>query len=449
MKNLFLFFYTIGFFCTAFSQEPDYGYWVMADSMNFVTHGASTVLQSGKVLVAGEGAVCELYDYTVDKWVVTDSLATKRKGRRLLTLRDGRALAISGTINEIFNETTEKWSTSASFNLSPRHSGTATLLKDGAVLYAGGMLGGRVTSSCELYDPVSDTWTIVDSMETERIYHAALLLQDGRVLVSGGESYSGYLNACEIFDPETQTWSQAAPLKKKRWQQVPLLLPDGRALSIGGAYNLSNDDYKDVEIYDTAIDGWILQENTMSPGVVCDDGSAFYLGGNRLILIGDRAWGIYDLLTWTTTFTSSKGLNQFNGVMIERLTDGSVIVMGGMESRPGVVLLGTRACEIYHPQSTGIKTKPNKDLQNFTLYQNYPNPFNPSTLIHFSLTKPSIIELNVLDVKGQLVKELGKGFRTMGEHQVLFNASGLPSGVYFCMLKANHYTKTIKVLKLN
>ena len=114
----------------------------------------------------------------------------------------------------------------------------------------------------------------------------------------------------------------------------------------------------------------------------------------------------------------------------------------------GAFIPHSRACEIYHPTSTGIKTKPEKDLQNFTLYQNYPNPFNPSTYIHFSLAEPSTIDLNVFDVKGRLVKELEKGFRPTGEHHILFNASMLPSGVYFCLLKVNHHAKTIKVLKL-
>ncbi len=449
MKKLILFFCTLWFFCTAFSQETDYGHWVMADSMNFVTHGASTVLQSSKVLVAGEGAVCELYDCTINKWVVTDSLLTKRKGRRLLTLQDGRALAISGTTNEVFDETTEDWTTVASFNLSSRHSGTATLLNDGTVLYAGGMLDGNITSSCELYDPVADTWTIVDSMNTERIYHAALLLQDGRVLVSGGESYSGYLKACEIFDPNTQMWYRAAPLNKSRWQHVPLLLPDGRALVLGTTLpGYDNVRHRDVEIYDKIKDIWILKEGTLTPGVDGWKGNAFCAGENRILYIKGSSWGYYDTSTWMTTYHSYRELSQSN-VMIERLENGIVIAMGGQATRPGALIPHSRACEIYHPTSTGINIDPEKILQNFFLYQNYPNPFNPSTYIHFSLKESTTIELNVFDVKGQFVKELARGFRAMGEHQVIFDAYDLPSGVYFCMLKVNHHTRTIKVLKLN
>jgi hypothetical protein len=97
---------------------------------------------------------------------------------------------------------------------------------------------------------------------------------------------------------------------------------------------------------------------------------------------------------------------------------------------------------------TGVEES-NKNQKAVISFRNYPNPFNSSTYIHYSLIKPSTIKLYVFNVKGQLIQELEKGFRTPGEHHVVFDASRLPSGVYFCMLKAEHCFKIIKALKLN
>jgi len=82
----------------------------------------------------------------------------------------------------------------------------------------------------------------------------------------------------------------------------------------------------------------------------------------------------------------------------------------------------------------------------FTLSQNYPNPFNPTTTISYDIPKLSYVTLVVYDILGRQVEELVNGEKTSGSYQAVFNASNLPSGVYFYRLQAGAYHDTKKLL---
>jgi hypothetical protein len=73
----------------------------------------------------------------------------------------------------------------------------------------------------------------------------------------------------------------------------------------------------------------------------------------------------------------------------------------------------------------------------FVLHQNYPNPFNPATTIRFELggnNAEYAITLDVYNEVGQLVATLVRGTLARGAHEILFDASALPSGAYFYRL---------------
>ncbi|NUN68476.1 MAG: VCBS repeat-containing protein [Bacteroidetes bacterium] len=82
----------------------------------------------------------------------------------------------------------------------------------------------------------------------------------------------------------------------------------------------------------------------------------------------------------------------------------------------------------------------------FTLDQNYPNPFNPATRITYQLVSAGNTTLKVYDMLGKEVAVLVNGHRTAGEYSVDFNASALPSGIYFYTLRSGTSTQTRKML---
>lgn len=75
-------------------------------------------------------------------------------------------------------------------------------------------------------------------------------------------------------------------------------------------------------------------------------------------------------------------------------------------------------------------------VASLTLQQNHPNPFNPATTIRFSLSHGQHVELKIVNALGQQVALLLNDTRMPGEHAVRFDATGLPSGLYFAVLQA-------------
>jgi len=92
-------------------------------------------------------------------------------------------------------------------------------------------------------------------------------------------------------------------------------------------------------------------------------------------------------------------------------------------------------------------------IEEFSLYQNFPNPFNPTTTIRYFLTNPGEVELNIYDIKGQLVKTLVSSPQMSGYHDISWNgysASGLAveTGVYLAQIKVGTSSDVIKMIYL-
>ncbi|MCX6161922.1 MAG: T9SS type A sorting domain-containing protein, partial [Ignavibacteriae bacterium] len=82
----------------------------------------------------------------------------------------------------------------------------------------------------------------------------------------------------------------------------------------------------------------------------------------------------------------------------------------------------------------------------YKLFDNYPNPFNPSTTIKFSVPKKDIVRLSVYDALGRQVNELVNGTKEAGTYEITFDASALPSGVYFYKLQTSGYSSVKKMI---
>lgn len=226
----------------------------------------STVLPKGKVLIAG--GLCAV--------------------TRML---DDKSPPSAYTKLSLWDSATQKWESAPSLAESRIHH-SATLLKDGSVLIAGGesdpALSGSGTSllgSVERYhDGKVET---LAPMRVARARHSATLLADGKALVVGGVDKDGKaIASVEIWDPSAQRWRDAPPLKTPRYQHSASLLADGR-LMIAGGIGPDNGPVAAVEILNPEHDAWIFGEPLLLPlqghaATRLSNGNVLVMGGTTI-----------------------------------------------------------------------------------------------------------------------------------------------------------------------
>ena len=184
-----------------------------------------------------------------------------------------------------------RFSTGSGRMKADRQSHSATLLKDGRVLTAGGRGEGHGNyvyyySVAEVYDPGSKTWTPTGSMSEARKDMASALLPDGRVLVAGGVGdHKEGLKSAEVWDPETGTWSLSSKMSVGRERPEAVVLQDGRVMVIGGKDPLFRS-LDSSDVYDPIAGTWTETSAMAIPRYLhratrLADGRVLVVGGGK------------------------------------------------------------------------------------------------------------------------------------------------------------------------
>jgi hypothetical protein len=329
--------------------------------VEFRWNHAATLLPNGRVLAVGGGsdaggrASAELYDPGTGRWTATGTMVEGHSHGTTTLLPDGRVLAVGGfrqedATAELYDPRNGRW-TAAGRLTEPHSFLTITLLPDGMVLGVGGYSGEGDnccpnTSTAELFDPSSGTWTVTASMAVARTGHSSTILPDGRVLVAGGLEAGGTmaLASAEVYDPRTRRWTATGSLTQARGVHTATLLRDGKVLVTGGAGGGADFALASAELYDPGTGRWTAtgsmaeaRSHAHCGWHSCGHTATLLLDGTVLVVGGgnnpDGATALataelYDPTTGQWTATARMVVARV-GSVATLLLDGSVLVSGG------------------------------------------------------------------------------------------------------------------------
>jgi hypothetical protein len=175
-----------------------------------------------------------------------------------------------------------------------------------------------------------------------------------------------------------------------------------------------------------------FSDTTSSAGSICltQDGGYATSGNNntpndwyimKVDSLGNKEWD----------FTIGGEYYDYAGGIVQA-EDGDFVVTGSY------VPPGQSDADIWlikiSPEGVIVEAPDFDRIENFTLYGPSPNPFNSTLTITFELPDASEVELKVFDIAGREITTLDTRHLTLGENKVIWDAEGIPSGVYFIKL---------------
>jgi len=315
---------------------------------------AAILLQDGRLFVVGgqrpdgQGiSEIEIYDPKTRKSRLAGRLISPRCMPVVTELQDGNVLIAGGfspfpfsqwgehmstgaprdlvASLELYNLRTEKSRVVAAFR-EARFSEDATILKDGRVLFTGGVNAqGKHLNRNEIYDPAKHAIAAVGSMNVERFYESIVALSNGDALFAGGigRNSENAIQSAELFDARAGTFHLVGDLIEPTVGPATALLKDGRVLLAGGAFSWSPRTASSavVQIYDPharvfVSAGHLTTPRTSAAAELRPDGTVLIKGGYGYTLhaggplstaeIYDPARGRSSPVPWSATTSLSQ-----------------------------------------------------------------------------------------------------------------------------------------------
>lgn len=250
---------------------------------------------------------------------------------------------------------------------------TATLLRDGRVLFAGGSTVEKALNTAEIYDPATGAFSATGNLTVARSSQAAVPLRDGRVLLAGGDVCLGGagcppspVSSAEIYDPASGTFTATANLLAAHPCVKGFPLSNGKVLILGGSSNVVT-----AEIYDPEAQTFTAA-NTSNSHEFFQCPSATQLADGKVLLVDNPAYygppgsaqlEIFDPATGEYTLASPifpSGATDIAGGSTLTLLNSGLVLLAGLEDSS----CSSQGCDtgnfnpttwLFDPSNNGIK----------------------------------------------------------------------------------------------
>ncbi len=332
----------------------------------------ATLLNNGLVLIAGGKttggtplATAELYNPATNTFVSTGSMSMARYYHTATLLQNGTVLITGGFYTagknpdptneaEVYTPSTGTFTVVSSMEYA-RAGHTATLLTNGEVLIAGGVLDsqGDLNPLTELYYPPDPSFSSAGDMRAPVVYGAATLLYNGQVLITGGLEAADNgttatvpSNLGQIYDPVSGSWFlTTGNLNTARSEHTATLLPNGQVLIAGGYVASPSGPTTSAELYNPAtqtflVTGSMNSARELQTATLLNSGLVLMAGGT---FVSPETEELYNPATATFTTTGSSLSTAIAAHTATLLNNGMVLLTGG--ENPGLAVLSVS--ELY------------------------------------------------------------------------------------------------------
>ena len=213
----------------------------------------------------------------------------------------------------VYDPIDNSWNAITPMDISRGEPGGAAL---GGKFYVVGGISGTwddalpAMSSAEVYDPKTNSWSAIASMNIARRGCAAASL-GGLLYVTGGSvggaSNAATLNSCEIYDPINNSWNMMTPMQSERYHHA-LVARSGCLYAVGGTpYDDDFSELPSIEKYDPATEVWTLTSTTQLIGFGAKCPSVAALGGTIYIIGGNHGTGSSTEYNWDVYASNAEG----------------------------------------------------------------------------------------------------------------------------------------------
>ena len=348
-----------------------------------------------------------------------------------------------------YNPYTQLWTSKA--NMPTARFGLSASVVNGKIYAIGGSNANYqpIYNNVEVYDPSTNTWTSKSVMPTPR-FGLGTCVVDGRIYAVGGCSALGASTANEVYDPATNTWTTKSSMRQPRLGLFVGLV-GGKIYAVGGSNPYPQPTmYGTVEEYDTGI---TIVQAPQAPTLIAPPDSAINVQ-----------------LSTTTTWNAATGATSYHLQVSTSSSFATTIVNDSSLTATSRAIGPLSLAAMYYwrvrakndggyssfsvtrqfstIRTTSVEFVKSEVPKDYALSQNYPNPFNPSTRITFALPKASHVILTVIDALGRMQAVLTNKEELAGTYEVEWNASNVPSGIYFYRLQAGEFMETGKMILL-
>jgi hypothetical protein len=286
---------------------------------------------------------------------------------------------------------------------------------DSLAYVAGGRNNANPVNNVFLYNGKANVWIPANNLPTQGIFGGGLaFLQENMVMFIGGKSNDSAHSLC--FFGNINPGNPA----NINWNGGPIY-PGGKICNLGN---------------------WGAK-----------DGRAFFTGGESIFPMDNSSTDktyMYEMgVGFNTLADKPTPISHvpIDGFIIDTTSSGyeyEIFAPGGFDGSAA-----TNKHEklfVLDSLPTYIGQVGNVIPDGFELHQNYPNPFNPQTKIRFDIPVGSLVQMNIYNSEGKLVRMLLNNVLKTGAYEVKMNSEGLPSGIYFYTMTADNWKSVRKMV---